>query len=454
MSLESINPHTNQLIKRHELHTPKECCEIIENCHQAHLLWRNQSVKERSDLLKNLATLLLNKKPGLTESIVEEMGKPIKEARAEIDKCISLCEYYGKNSEQLLADELIKTDASKSYINYQPLGVILGIMPWNFPVWQVLRYLIPTLMAGNGSVLKHANNVTGTALLMEELLKEAQLPPDLFRTLVIDIPDIESIIAHPHIRGVSLTGSVRAGRIVGAQAGSLLKKCVLELGGSDPFIILEDADLDSALEKAVQSRLLVSGQVCISPKRIIVNKSQVLRAEEILKEKMKRFVMGDPKLETTDYGPLARKDLKDNLIKQIAKSTELGANTFSHEEIDSVNSYFPATLLTNVKPGMPAYNEELFGPILALISAENDEDALRIANDTDYGLGAAVISSNIERAESIARDQLEAGCCFVNTPVRSDPRLPFGGTKLSGLGREMGELGIKEFTNAKTVYIK
>lgn len=455
MTLNTINPHNNQLLAQYQSFAYSECCEAVEACHLAHLDWRSQSIQTRAKYLEQLASQLAAQKEVLAISIVFEMGKPIRDARAEIEKCISLCHYLARNSESLLADEYIETDATKSYVSYQPLGVVLGIMPWNFPVWQVMRYLLPALMAGNGSVLKHANNVTGTALLIEQLFKDAQFPPSLFRNLIIDVPDIKQVIAHPLVKAVSFTGSVRAGKIVAAQTGGLLKKSVLELGGSDPFVILKDAELDAALEMAVRSRLLVSGQVCISPKRIIVNKAQINDAEILLKEKIADFLMGDPMSEQTDYGPLARIDLKQNLQRQITMSEELGAVclTAKHELSDD-SCYYPATLLSGVKPGMPAYQEELFGPVLALIAAEDDQDAIRIANDTDYGLGATLVSTDVERAEAIARDLLQAGCCFVNTPVRSDPRLPFGGIKSSGLGREMGELGIKELTNVKTVYIK
>jgi succinate-semialdehyde dehydrogenase/glutarate-semialdehyde dehydrogenase len=454
MSLTSINPATGEAIQTYPEHTQDECNQILDNAVTAFGKWRALSFAERGDCFRRLAALLRENAENLAQTSTAEMGKPIRDARGEVEKCAWVCEYYADVSEAALQDKRIETDASKSYVTYEPLGVILGIMPWNFPIWQVLRYSAPTMMAGNTTVLSHANNVTGVALAIEKLFGEAAFPQDAFRALIIDVPQIEGIIQDDRIAGVTLTGSPHAGRAVAGAAASVLKKCVLELGGSDPFVILEDADLDAAIEMGVTSRLMVSGQVCIAAKRFIVPESIRSDVEERLVARMKKARMGDPTEEETTFGPLARTDLRDTVASQVEASIKSGARLLEGGVIpEGPGSYYPATVLTDVRPGMPAYDEEVFGPVAAVIGVADEAEAIRVANDTPYGLGAVVFSADTERAEGIARNSIRAGCCFVNSFVKSDPRLPFGGIKQSGYGRELGTSGLKEFVNVKTIYI-
>ncbi len=400
------------------------------------------------------ADLLLNKN-SLTHLMTQEMGKPFAQAQAEIEKCAWLCDYFAENAENFLKSEIVKTDAEKSYIAYEPQGVILAIMPWNFPFWQAFRAAVPALMAGNAMVLKHASNVPGCALAIETIFKEAGFPDGLFRTLLITSTTALSLIESPHISGVTLTGSTTAGRSVGAKAGQFLKKCVLELGGSDPYVILDDANFEEAATICANSRLINSGQSCISAKRFIVLKGQQERFEKLFIERMKNAILGDPLEDTTTVGPLARLDLREILHRQVLKSIEKGATCLLGGKIpEGRGFYYPPTVLTNVTKGMPAYDEELFGPVAAIITAKDEEEALQIANDTIYGLGAAVFTQDLARGERIALKELYAGSCFVNAQVKSDPRLPFGGVKESGFGRELSFVGIKEFVNCKTVFMK
>ena len=453
MTLVSINPATGQEIAKYEEQSRDEWNSILESVHGAFQSWRTMTFEARGACFVRLAGVLRENLEWLAALMTDEMGKPIRDSRAEIEKVAAACEYYAREAEGLLRDDVVETDAQKSYVSYQPLGVILGIMPWNFPVWQVLRYAAPIMMAGNTTVLKHANTVTGCALAIEKMFADAGFPENAFRSLVIDIPDVERVIQHPLIAGVTLTGSPRAGKAVATAAGAVLKKCVLELGGSDPFVVLEDADIDAAIEAGVSGRLVVSGQVCISPKRFIVPEKIKAEFEEKLAARMEKAIMGDPTDEETTFGPLAREDLRDTVMKQVEENISKGAKCLLGGQCPAgPGAYYPATVLTDVKAGMPSYDEEVFGPVAAIISVPNEEEALRVANDTPYGLGAVVFSRDVVRAEKMARN-IEAGCCFVNTMVRSDPRLPFGGVKQSGFGRELGACGIKEFTNTKTIYI-
>ena len=382
------------------------------------------------------------------------MGKPLQGGRAEIDKCADVCEYYAKNGAKFLKNEAVDTEASKSYVNFQPIGIVLAVMPWNFPFWQVFRFLAPALMAGNAALLKHASNVFGCAIEIEKIIIEAGFPENLLRTLLITGNEVEQVIENPLVQAISLTGSTEAGKKVAAKAASLLKKSVLELGGSDPYLILEDADIELAAESCVNSRLINSGQSCIAAKRFIVVKSIEKEFTELFRKKMSAKVMGDPMDKNTDIGPQARPDLRDELHQQVLKSIKLGAKCILGGEITAgAHSFYPPTILTEVKKGMPAYEEELFGPVAAIISADDQEDAIRIANDTIFGLGAAVFTNDLKRGETIASRFLDAGACFVNAMVRSDPRLPFGGIKQSGYGRELGVYGIREFVNVKTVLV-
>jgi succinate-semialdehyde dehydrogenase/glutarate-semialdehyde dehydrogenase len=373
---------------------------------------------------------------------------------SEIDKCAAACDFYARHAAEFLAPEAAPTEASRSFVAFQPLGVVLAVMPWNFPFWQVFRFVAPALMAGNAGVLKHASNVSGCALAIEAVVRDAGFPAALFRTLLIPSKKVERIIEHPRIVAVTLTGSTPAGRAVAAKAGAELKKTVLELGGSDAYLILDDADLDKAVATCVESRLINSGQSCIAAKRFIVPRQSAAEIEARFVAAMRAKVMGDPSRDGTDVGPLARRDLRDELHDQVVRSVRAGARCLLGGEVpDGPGAFYPPTVLADVRPGMPAYDEELFGPVAALIAADGEDDAVRIANDSVFGLGAAVFTGDAGRGEQVAL-RLEAGSCFVNDLVRSDPRLPFGGIKQSGYGRELGAFGIREFVNVKTVYVK
>ena len=453
--IKSINPTTGEVVKKYEEMEVKEINDILQKTQETFLEWRETPFTERSKYMNNAARILKEKANTYGELMANEMGKPIKDGRSEAEKCAWVCEYYAENAEQFLKPEIIETDASKSFVSFQPKGIILAIMPWNFPFWQVFRFAAPGLMAGNAAVLKHASNVFGCALAIEDIFQKAGFPENLFRTLLIGSKLVDKVIDHELIKGVTLTGSVPAGKAVARRSGAVLKKTVLELGGSDPYIILQDADLKKAVEICAYSRLINSGQSCIAAKRFIVPKSLKERFESLLIEEMKKYKMGNPLEEETQIGPQARFDLRDGLHKQVTDSVEKGANLILGGKIPEMKgAYYPPTILTDVSKGMPAYEEELFGPVASIIYINNEEEAIKTANDTRFGLGAAVFTNDIEKGEKIATERIDAGCCFVNTYVRSDPRLPFGGVNESGYGRELSHFGIKEFVNIKTVYLK
>jgi succinate-semialdehyde dehydrogenase/glutarate-semialdehyde dehydrogenase len=383
------------------------------------------------------------------------MGKPVAQGRAEAEKCAGTCEWVAEHGAALLAPQEVKTEASHSFVTFAPLGPVLAVMPWNFPFWQVVRFAAPALMAGNAGVLKHAGNVSGCALALEELFRDAGFPADLFRTALVGSGRVAEIIAAPEIRAVTLTGSTEAGRAVAAQAGAVLKKTVLELGGSDPYLVLEDADLDLAAETCAASRLINSGQSCIAAKRFIVVEAVRARFEELFVARMKARRLGDPMDEATEIGPLARHDLRDSLHDQVTRSLAAGARLLVGGTVPAgKGAYYPATVLTGVARGMPAFDEEMFGPVAAIVPVKDEAAAIRAANDSPFGLGAAVFTRDAARGERLAAESLEAGSCFVNALVKSDPRLPFGGIKDSGYGRELSSFGIREFVNVKTVYVK
>ncbi|MBC7743468.1 MAG: NAD-dependent succinate-semialdehyde dehydrogenase [Flavobacterium sp.] len=452
---ESINPTTGKPNKSYSSHTKIEIDDKVDQTYNAWDSWRQTSFAERSVMMRNAGRALRNRKDELANLMAIEMGKPLKGGVAEIEKCADACSFYADNAKRFLRDEPVKTDAGKSYISYQPLGVILAVMPWNFPFWQVFRFLAPCLMAGNCGILKHASNVPGCALAIEDIIKKAGFPPFVFQTLLIDSKSVNAVIENSKISAVTLTGSVEAGKKIAEKAGSVLKKTVLELGGSDAYIVLEDADLDLAAETCVNSRLINSGQSCIAAKRFIVMEKVGKKFIELFKDKMSAKVVGDPLNDKTDVGPLARLDLRDELHKQVEGSIQKGAICILGGKIEpGTHAFYPPTILTNVKKGMPAYDEELFGPVASIILAMNENEAINIANDTVFGLGAAIFSRDIVKAEEIAAKRLQAGSCFVNSLVKSDPRLPFGGIKNSGYGRELAAFGIREFVNIKTVYVK
>jgi succinate-semialdehyde dehydrogenase/glutarate-semialdehyde dehydrogenase len=453
--IKSINPTTDEELKTYEIMGSGEIDETITKVDKSFEEWKRTTFSQRADRMRSAGEILRKKKEILSVLMTEEMGKPILQSRSEIDKCALVCDYFAEHAERFLKDEMVETEAANSFITYQPLGVILAIMPWNFPFWQVFRFAAPNLMAGNAGVLKHSSNVTGCGLAIEDIFKEAGFPENLFRTLVVPSKDVGEIIKHNKIKAVTLTGSTAAGKSAAGIAGSVLKKTVLELGGSDPYLILEDADLDKAAEICVNSRLINSGQSCIAAKRFIVVKQVYNKFEELFVEKMRSKIMGDPMKEETNVGPQAREDLREELQEQVTKSERYGAKILLGGKIpEGKGAFYPPTILSNVQAGMPAYKEELFGPVASLIKARNEEDAIRIANDSSFGLGAAVFTGDIKRGERIAREELNAGSCFVNESVKSDQRLPFGGVKGSGYGRELSETGIKEFVNIKTVYRK
>ena len=455
MTIIAINPTTGDAIKEYEEMTVEEVRSVIEETHQAFLGWQKIAFAERAQLMRELAKTLLDNSYGYATLMAQEMGKPLREGKSEVEKCAWVCEYYADNAERFLQPEMVETDASKSFVTFQPLGVILAVMPWNFPFWQVFRFCAPALMAGNAVVLKHASNVPGCALALEEVFLKANFHPNLFRTLLISSNRVNNVVENPWVRAITLTGSAAAGRAVSQKAGEMIKKIVLELGGSDPYIVLADADLELAVTACVASKLNNAGQVCIAAKRFIVAESQRDRFEKLMTERMRAQKMGDPFDEATLLGPLARHDLRDQLHQQVILSIEKGARCLIGGAIPKGSgAFYPPTVLTNVRKGMPAYDEELFGPVAAIISVKDEEEAITVANDSLFGLGAAVFTRDVARGEKIAINELEAGCCFVNAFVKSDPRLPFGGIKESGYGRELSHYGIREFVNIKTIFVK
>jgi len=453
--MQSINPFTGQIIHEYREFSSSEVEEIITKVDRAFQSWKQTSFEQRAVCMKNLQAKLLGKKEELAGIIVSEMGKIRREAIGEVEKCALVCSYYAENAELFLKNESIKTEASESYISYQPIGTVLAVMPWNFPFWQVFRFLAPALMAGNTGVLKHASNVSGCALAIEQLVRESGFPENVFRTLLIGSKEVKSVIENPLIKAVTLTGSTPAGRSVASAAGYALKKSVLELGGSDPYIIMEDADILTAARLCVTSRLLNAGQSCIGAKRfIIIDKVYDQFKSEFLRL-MNNATFGDPHDPQTTMGPLARPDLREELHQQVLKSVELGATVLLGGYIPEGEApFYPPTVLENVVPGMSAYHEELFGPVAVLFRVNSEEEAIRIANDTVFGLGAGIFTADIEKGKLLAENGLQAGCVFVNDFVKSDPRLPFGGIKESGYGRELSAIGIREFMNVKTVVVK
>ncbi len=453
--LQSINPANGEVVKTYQAHTKEGVAGIVNSVDKAWHSWRNTSFMLRSQLMQNLSSILRSKKEELAFLMALEMGKVKKEGIAEIEKCADVCDYYAAHAESFLENEPVLTEATKSYVSYQPIGTILAVMPWNFPFWQVFRFAAPTLMSGNTAVLKHASNVPGCAVAIEELFREAGFPDNVFRSLLIGSALVEDVIKHKGIKAVSLTGSTPAGKSVAAIAGGELKKCVLELGGSDPYLILKDADLEKAAKVCAAGRLLNAGQSCIGAKRFIVVDEVYPQFLEYFMLEMNAACFGDPFDEESTMGPMARIDLRDELNKQVLESVKKGAEVIIGGEIPyRKGAYYPPTILENIKPGMPAYDEELFGPVAAVIRVKDEAEAIKVANDTEFGLGAAVFTANTKRGENIAEMQLEAGACFVNDFVKSDPRLPFGGIKTSGYGRELSTQGIKEFMNVKTVVVK
>lgn len=451
--MRSINPATEQVIAEYPPHSQVQIERRLQEAWGAFHGWRDRPFQERGQSLRSVAAVLRRRRGELAALMTAEMGKPITAAEAEIDKCALCCDWFAENAQRLLQAEPAPSDATRSYVRYDPLGPVLAIMPWNFPFWQIFRFAAPALMAGNVAVLKHASNVCGCALAVESVFHEAGMPRGLFTTLLIDGPAAEALIAHPAIRAVTLTGSERAGRAVGAAAGAALKKCVLELGGSDPFIVLADADIEATAAAAAAARCVNSGQSCIAAKRFIVAEPIARRFEEALAAAMSRQVVGDPMDRATQIGPLARADLRATLHEQVQRTLDAGARLLCGGRLPSGRGYFyPPTVLADVQPGMPAFDQETFGPVAAVTLARNVDEAVELANRSPFGLGASIWTADAAAAEGLV-PRIEAGCVFINGAVKSDPRLPFGGVKASGYGRELAAAGIREFVNIKTVWI-
>jgi succinate-semialdehyde dehydrogenase/glutarate-semialdehyde dehydrogenase len=452
-TIQSINPFTEEVMKEFPLMTAPELNRQVHESREAFLAWRDVPVAERANYAKKLAAVLRAEKRVYAELITKEMGKAIKESLAEVEKCAWLADYYADNAEQFLKPEEIRTEAKKSYVMYQPIGIVLAIMPWNFPFWQAFRFGVPAVVAGNVALLKHASNVPMTALAIEEAFRKAGFPENVFKTVLIEVPEALRLIDDDLVDGVSLTGSNRAGGEVGAHAGGKIKKLVLELGGSDPYIVLDDADIEKAGRMAANARMINAGQSCIAAKRFIVMESVADDFSRHFMARLKELKVGDPMDESTDIGPLARKDIRDGLKEQLRDAKAKGGKVMQADQTFKKGFFFAPCAVVNARPNMKIMTEEVFGPIAPIITVKDDNEAIKVANDTAYGLGAAIWSRNHERAERLA-GRIESGTVTINDMVKSDPRLPFGGVKKSGVGREMSHHGIKEFVNIKTVVVR
>ncbi|UOQ51301.1 NAD-dependent succinate-semialdehyde dehydrogenase [Hymenobacter cellulosivorans] len=453
MAIESFNPYTGKVLRRFRTFSWTKTERILAQAARAATEWRESSFAERRRLMHRAADLLRERQNELARLMALEMGKPVTDGRAEVQKCALTCDYYADHAEEFLADEQIKTEARRSFIAYEPLGVVLAIMPWNFPFWQVIRFAAPALMAGNVGLLKHASNVPQCALALEQIFHDAGFPPATFRTLLIGSDLVEKLLQDDRVKAATLTGSELAGSKVAATAGAQIKKTVLELGGSDPFVVLADADLELAAKTAAQARMVNAGQSCIAAKRFIVHKSILKPFISQLKTHLLAMRTGDPLDEATQYGPLARPDLADELTKQVDDTVKAGAKVelFGGQK-EPGTALFRPMILSNIKPGQPAYYEELFGPVALILEARDEADAVRLANDSPFGLGASVWTRDQQRGEAVAR-RIESGAVFVNAMVKSSPEMPFGGVKKSGYGRELSYLGIREFVNQKSIWV-
>ena len=454
-TIQTVNPATGELGKSYRPHRVEDGLVAASAARAAFLDWRRTSFDQRSAIIRKAAAILRERKEEFARLMTEEMGKTVTDGRAEIEKCAFHCDWFADHAQEYLANQPADIGGGEAFVTFNPIGIVLAVMPWNFPFWQVIRAAAPALMAGNGMLLKHASNVPGCALAIEEVLHQAGVPKDLFRTLLLDSSEVEALIKDDNVAAVTLTGSVRAGKAVATEAGSVLKKCVLELGGSDAYIVLEDADVHAAAKIAATARMVNGGQSCIAGKRFIVVRSIVEAFENALVEAMRGYDMGDPTGESTSLGPMVSVKARDEIHVQVEQSIAKGARLLLGGKIpDRTGAWYPATVLADVRSGQPAHDEEVFGPVAAIIAAEDEADAIRIANDSEFGLGSGVLTSDLDRGRRIAAEELEAGMSFVNENVRSDPRTPFGGVKHSGYGRECGAFGIHEFVNIKTVHVK
>ncbi len=449
-SFKSIFPFNQTEIAAYKIMSNDEIDDALLNAEKTFFYWSNTTFQERAEVLKNVAELLLERKENLAKLITNEMGKVLKESVAEIEKCALGCNYYADNAEQLLKDEIIKTKYKKSFVAFQPIGAVLAIMPWNFPFWQVFRFAAPTLMAGNVSLLKHAPNVCGCSLAIQNLFEEAGAARGVFQSLIADVDVTEKILKSNIVQAVSLTGSEKAGSSVAKIASEQIKKSVLELGGSDAFIVLDDADINKAAEVAVTSRMQNAGQSCIAAKRFLIVENVLDDFADAVKQKIQQLKQGNPFDASVTTGPIARLDLAEKLHHQVQQSVAKGADIILGGKMDGCN--YEPTLLMNIKPGMPAFDEEIFGPVFCMIKVKDEAQAVEYANASRYGLGANIWTKDIDKAIALAK-KINSGSVFINSMVKSEPALPFGGIKKSGYGRELSKHGIMEFVNVKTIAV-
>ena len=450
----TINPATEETLETYTLMTNDQMRDAVRACHEAFLDWRLQPVEKRASIIRAIGQELQNSKEEFAQLMTREVGKLIGDSRDEIDLCAQICNFTAENGPKALADEERDIPGGTGVVHYAPLGVIYGIQPWNFPCYQAVRYAIANLMAGNGVLLKHAENCTGSGLFLRDVMERAGLPRNLFTVLLIDHDQSDLVIEDDLVRGVTLTGSDKAGRTVSKKAAEQLKKTVLELGSNDAYIVLDDADIDAAVKACVAARIYNNGQTCVNGKRFIVTARNYDAFVERYAERMGAIEMGDPTEDATRLGPMARDDLRDKLAAQVEESVEKGARVVVGGKVpDRKGAYYPATVLVDVKPGQPAYDDELFGPVASIIRAEDDEDAMRIANDSRYGLGGGIFSRDEDRARKLAAERFDTGMISLNGFNIAIPNMPFGGVKNSGYGREHGGFGMKEFVNAKSIYV-
>jgi succinate-semialdehyde dehydrogenase/glutarate-semialdehyde dehydrogenase len=450
-----VNPATGEPGRSYQAHTLDDARAAAAAARKAFETWRRTGFADRAAVIREAGAALRRRKDEFAALMTEEMGKTLDDGRAEIEKCAFHCDLFAARAEGYLADTPVDIGGDEAFVTFNPLGVVLAVMPWNFPFWQVFRFAAPALMAGNAGLLKHASNVPGSALAIEEVLREAGVPNGLFRTLLIPSGDVKAVIEDDNVAAVTLTGSVGAGRSVATAAGGVLKKCVLELGGSDPYVVLEDVDVEAAAKICATARMVNGGQSCIAGKRFIVVRPVLERFERAVVEAMRAWRMDDPRKEGTKLGPMQSVKARDDIHRQVEESVARGARLLLGGEVpDRPGAWYPATVLSDVRAGQPAHDEEVFGPVAAIIAAEDEADAVRIANASEYGLGSGVLTADVDRGRRIAARELEAGSSFVNANVRSEPRMPFGGVKHSGYGRECGEFGIREFVNIKSVHVR
>lgn len=452
-AIETINPATGKTLDRYEYMTNEEVEAAISKCQKAFEKWRNVSPEDRAEVIKSIGKALTNAKTELAQLMTDEMGKTLVQSKQEVDLCVAICQYTAEiGPKELKSEERDMVKGKKGRVSYAPIGIVYGIQPWNYPCYQVVRYSIASLMAGNGVLLKHASNVTGSGKLLERIYNEADIPNGLFTTLTISHDQSDEVIKNKLVRGVTLTGSPDAGKNIGQKATAELKKTVLELGANDAYLIFEDADIDKAVEECVKGRIYNNGETCIAAKRFIVTEKVYEEFREKFVKTMSEVKTGDPNEESTQLGPIARKDLRDDLHEQVVKSVENGARIACGGKIpDGEGFFYPATVLENVQPGQPAYEDELFGPVASLIKAKDNEDAMRLANDSRFGLGGGIFSKDEDTAFEMAEKHFDTGMVFINSFGLADPAIPFGGVKNSGYGREHGGFGLKEFVNIKGV---